>query len=154
MWLPVQGLISADTYFLQSTPYNTVTAPGDSVRSITATAYQYRDNSLFYQAGRGFTPDNQVTPDLAAPGVNLLIPLRGGGFGTGSWSSLAAAITAGAAALMLEWAIVRGNIPYASGNIVKYALQKGADRDENVNYPNPGWGYGRLDLYHTFEILK
>lgn len=82
MWLPVQGLISADTYFLQSTPYNTVTAPGDSVRSITATAYQYRDNSLFYQAGRGFTPDNQVTPDLAAPGVNLLIPLRGGGFGT------------------------------------------------------------------------
>lgn len=55
---------------------------------------------------------------------------------------------------MLEWAIVRGNIPYASGNIVKYALQKGADRDENVNYPNPGWGYGRLDLYHTFEILK
>ena len=154
MWLPVQGLISADTYFLQSTPYNTVTAPGDSVRSITATAYQYRDNSLFYQAGRGFTPDNQVTPDLAAPGVNLLIPLRGGGFGTGSGSSLAAAITAGAAALMLEWAIVRGNIPYASGNIVKYALQKGADRDENVNYPNPGWGYGRLDLYHTFEILK
>ena len=143
MWLPVQGLISADTYFLQSTPYNTVTAPGDSVRSITATAYQYRDNSLFYQAGRGFTPDNQVTPDLA-----------GGGFGTGSGSSLAAAITAGAAALMLEWAIVRGNIPYASGNIVKYALQKGADRDENVNYPNPGWGYGRLDLYHTFEILK
>ena len=154
MWLPVQGLISADTYFLQSTPYNTVTAPGDSVRSITATAYQYRDNSLFYQAGRGFTPDNQVTPDLAAPGVNLLIPLRGGGFGTGSGSSLAAAITAGAAALMLEWAIVRGNIPYASGNTVKYALQKGADRDENVNYPNQGWGYGRLDLYHTFEILK
>ena len=29
MWLPVQGLISPDTYFLESTPYITVTAPGD-----------------------------------------------------------------------------------------------------------------------------
>ena len=79
MWLPVQGLISPDTYFLESTPYITVTAPGDSTRGITATAYQYLDNSLYFQAGRGFTPNNQVTPDLAAPGVDLLIPLPGRG---------------------------------------------------------------------------
>ena len=91
MWLPVQGLISEDTYFLESTPYNTVTTPGDSTRSITATAYQYRDNSLYFQAGRGFTPNNQVTPDLAAPGVDLIIPVLNGGFGVGSGSSLAAA---------------------------------------------------------------
>ena len=151
MWLPVQGLISPDTYFLESTPYMTVTAPGDSTRSITATAYQYRDNSLYFQAGRGFTPNNQVTPDLAAPGVELTIPLPGGAFGTASGSSLAAAITAGAAALVLEWAIVRGNLPYASGNTVKFYLQKGAVREEQMEYPNPGWGYGRLDLYRAFE---
>lgn len=48
MWLPVQGLISPDTYFLESTPYITVTAPGDSTRGITATAYQYLDNSLYF----------------------------------------------------------------------------------------------------------
>lgn len=84
MWLPVQGLISPDTYFLESTPYITVTAPGDSTRGITATAYQYLDNSLYFQAGRGFTPNNQVTPDLAAPGVDLLIPLPGGAFGKAS----------------------------------------------------------------------
>ena len=154
MWLPVQGLISPDTYFLESTPYTTVTAPGDSTRSITATAYQYRDNSLYFQAGRGFTPNNQVTPDLAAPGVDLIIPLSGGAFGKASGSSLAAAITAGAAALVLEWAIVRGNIPYASGNTVKFYLQKGAVREEQMEYPNPGWGYGRLDLYHTFEVIS
>ena len=146
MWLPVQGLISAETYFLESTPYSTVTSPGDSSRSITAAAYQYRDNSLFFQAGRGFTPNDQVTPDLAAPGVDLIIPVLNGGFGVGSGSSLAAAITAGAAALVLEWAIVRGNIPFASGNSVKFYLQKGAVREEEMDYPNPGWGYGRLDL--------
>lgn len=55
MWLPVQGLISPDTYFLESTPYITVTAPGDSTRGITATAYQYLDNSLYFQAGRGYS---------------------------------------------------------------------------------------------------
>ena len=120
MWLPVQGLISPDTYFLESTPYITVTAPGDSTRGITATAYQYLDNSLYFQAGRGFTPNNQVTPDLAAPGVDLLIPLPGGAF----------------------------------GKAVKFYLQKGAVREEQMEYPNPGWGYGRLDLYRTFEIIN
>ena len=153
MWLPVQGLISPETYFLQSAPYTTVTTPGDSARSITATAYQYKDNSLFYQASRGFTPDGQVTPDLAAPGVGLRIPLPGGMFGTGQGSSLAAAVTCGAAALVLEWAIVRGNVPFASGNTVKYFLQKGAVREENMTYPNPDWGYGRLDLYRSFEVF-
>lgn len=147
MWLPVQGLISQDTYFLQSNPYSTVTAPGDSVRSITATAYQYRDASLFFQAGRGFTPDGQVTPDLAAPGVELTVPLNGQqNFGKATGSSLAAAITCGAAALLLEWAIVRGNLPYASGSAVKFALQKGAVREERMNYPNPEWGFGRLSV--------
>lgn len=57
MWLPITGLISQDTYFLESTPYNTVTAPGDSTESITVTAYQYRDNSLYVHASRGFLPD-------------------------------------------------------------------------------------------------
>ena len=154
MWLPVQGLISAETYFLESTPYSTVTSPGDSSRSITAAAYQYRDNSLFFQAGRGFTPNDQVTPDLAAPGVDLIIPVLNGGFGVGSGSSLAAAITAGAAARVLEGAIVRGNIPFASGNSVKFYLQKGAVREEEMDYPNPGWGYGRLDLYRAFEVIS
>ena len=58
------------------------------------------------------------------------------------------------AGLVQEWAIVRGNIPYASGNTVKFYLQKGAVREEQMEYPNPGWGYGRLDLYRTFEIIN
>lgn len=52
MWLPVQGLISDETYFLEPSPYNTVTAPGDSLESITITAYQYRVTAcMFRQAG-------------------------------------------------------------------------------------------------------
>ena len=116
MWLPVQGLISPDTYFLESTPYITVTAPGDSTRGITATAYQYLDNSLYFQAGRGFTPNNQVTPDLAAPGVDVLGPANTSvysgilkntqTFTHRTGTSAAAAITAGAVANLLNWGIV------------------------------------------------
>lgn len=153
MWLPVEGLISPDTFFLESSPYNTVTAPGDSTESITVTAYQYRDNSLYINASRGFMPSGEETPQIAAPGVGIRVPLLNGGFGTASGTSLAAAQAAGVAALMFEWAIIRGNQPYFSGASVKYYLERGARREERMRYPNPDWGYGRLDIYHTFELL-
>ena len=40
-----------------------------------------------------------------------------------------------------------------SGMSAKYYLERGARREEKMQYPNPDWGYGRLDLYHTFELL-
>ena len=153
MWLPVEGLISQDTYFLEPSPYTTVTAPGDARNSITATAYQHRDGSIYIAAGRGYTPNGMVTPHLAAPGVNVKVPLVRGGFGIRSGTSISAAQTAGIAALLFEWAIIRTNQPFFTGSSVKYYLQRGARREENMQYPNPEWGYGRVDLYHTFELL-
>ena len=153
MWLPVEGLISQDTYFLEPSPYTTVTAPGDARNSITATAYQHRDGSIYIAAGRGYTPNGMVTPHLAAPGVNVKVPLVRGGFGIRSGTSISAAQTAGIAALLFEWAIIRDNQPFFTGSSVKYYLQRGARREENMQYPNPEWGYGRVDLYHTFELL-
>lgn len=153
IWLPVEGLISQDTYFLEPSPYTTVTAPGDARNSITATAYQHRDGSIYIAAGRGYTPDGMITPHLAAPGVNVKVPLVRGGFGTRSGTSISAAQTAGIASLLFEWAIIRDNQPFFTGSSVKYYLQRGARREENMQYPNPEWGYGKVDLYHTFELL-
>ena len=153
MWLPVEGLISQDTYFLEPSPYTTVTAPGDARNSITATAYQHRDGSIYIAAGRGYTPDGMVTPHLAAPGVSVKVPLVRGGFGNRSGTSISAAQMSGIAALLFEWAIIRDNQPFFTGSSVKYYLQRGARREENIQYPNPEWGYGKVDLYHTFELL-
>ena len=153
MWLPVEGLISQDTYFLEPSPYTTVTAPGDARNSITATAYQHRDGSIYIAAGRGYTPDGMITPHLAAPGVNVKVPLVRGDFGTRSGTSISAAQMSGIAALLFEWAIIRDNQPFFTGSSVKYYLQRGARREENMQYPNPEWGYGKVDLYHTFELL-
>ena len=153
IWLPAQGLISEETYFLEPSPYNTVTAPGDSLESITVTAYQYRDNSLYVQASRGFMPDGNVVPQVAAPGVQIRVPQLNGLYGNASGTSLSAAQTAGAAALLFEWAVIRGNQPYFTGSSVKNYITRGAEREERMQYPNRDWGFGRMDLYHTFELL-
>lgn len=153
MWLPVQGLIPEGTYFLQSSPYYTITSPGDSLGGMTVNAYQYRDGSLYQQASRGYTPGEFVKPNFAAPGVDIEVPLLSGGFGSASGSSLAAAQTAGIAALLFEWAIIRENEPFFTGNSVRNYLQRGARRDNGQQYPNPEWGYGKVDLYRTFEAL-
>ena len=94
-----------------------------------------------------------ITPHLAAPGVNVKVPLVRGGFGTRSGTSISAAQTAGIAALLFEWAIIRDNQPFFTGSGVKYYLQRGARREENMQYPNTEWGYGKVNLYHTFELL-
>lgn len=155
VWLPVQGMISEETYFLESSPEYTVTAPGDAVNGMTVTAYQYRDDSLYSKASKGYNTDNVVKPDFAAPGVDMKAAASGpaGTYTQSSGTSLAAAQTSGIAALLFEWAIIRGNEPFFSGNSVKNYLRRGAVREEDMQYPNPEWGYGRIDLYHTFELL-
>jgi len=69
-------------------------------------------------------------------------------------TSAAAAVTAGAAALMMEWGIVRGNMPAMNGDLVRSLLIAGCTRDENQQYPNIKWGYGKLNLYGTFQTIK
>ena len=99
--------------------------------------------------------ENVVKPDFAAPGVGILTASIGAGrtFEQATGTSLAAAQTAGIAALLFEWALIRGNEPYFTGNSVKNYLSRGAVRDDIIQYPNPNWGYGRVNLYHTFELL-
>lgn len=94
-----------------------------------------------------------MAPDLVAPGVNVrgIYPT---GYGTKTGTCVSAAITAGAAALLLEWGIVRGNIPSMDGDLVRTSLIAGCTREENMIYPNTKWGYGKLDLYGSLAVIK
>ena len=153
MWLPVTPLTLEDTYFLRSSPNNTITEPGNAQNVITAVAYNHRDDSIYLNSSRGFSPDNTIVPTLAAPGVDVRGPLPRNRYTTRSGSSIAAAHVCGAAALFLQWAIVYGNIPFLNGIGVKNYLIRGSRRPRNIEYPNPEWGYGILDLYNVFETL-
>lgn len=154
MWLPVRGMISDDTYFLESSPANTITNPGDARSAMTVTAYDYRNDSLYLEASRGYLTDGTVKPDFAAPGVEILGTLPRGRFVRRSGTSISAAQAAGAAALFFEWGSVRGNMPFLNGTSIKNYFLRAAVRSDGREYPNPEWGYGKLNLYSVFELLS
>ena len=154
MWLPMGNFISRNTYFIQPNIYTTVLSPGMTSYAITVTSYNPANNNLYVNSSRGYTRDNFVKPEIAAPGVNYLAPTLNRTFQPFSGTSVSAAHTAGVAALMLEWGTVRGNNPGMDSNVLKNFLIRGARRRTNLVYPNRDWGYGILDIFSVFENMR
>ncbi len=154
MWLPMGDFISEDTYFVQSNPYTTITSPGNSLVPITVTAYNPENSILYQNASKGYSRINEIKPDLAAPGVNINSPTLEQGFAPVTGTGAAAAHTTGVAALMLEWGIVKNNYPGMDTVEVKKFLIRGAKRSARLQYPNRDWGYGAIDIFNTFGVLR
>lgn len=154
MWLPITNFLDTEVVFLEPNPYTTLTSPGNATIPIVMTAYDYSNNSLYLNASRGFTRNNGINPDLAAPGVNLVVPALNNGYTTATGTSIAAAHTTGVAALILEWGEGPGYTYQLDSVEVKNLLLRGAKRDPNVTYPNRDWGFGILDLYNSFDSLR
>jgi hypothetical protein len=95
-----------------------------------------------------------VKPDLVAPGVNITAPSLNNTFVEATGTSAAAAHTTGVAALLFEWAIVNGNQPSINTLDMKIFMIRGARRDLELEYPNRDWGYGILDVFNIFDILR
>lgn len=154
IWLPVTGLISPDTVFLQPNPDTTLTDPASASSVITTSTYNAYDNSLFINSSRGYTRTGALKPDLAAPGVNVYGPNSSGGYTSNTGSSIAAAITAGSVALLYNWGMTRAVPHVLSSSEIKTYLIRGARRVDSNLYPNREWGYGALDLYGIFTSLQ
>lgn len=152
-WLPLTGFISPEVEFLSATPYTTITIPGTMIGSLCSGAYNNNNNILYSQSSWGPTRAPMMAPDLVSPGVNVggFYPV---GFGTMSGTSVATAITAGACTLMMQWGVVDGNDVALSTYQIRAYLIRGCSRREAVNYPNPQWGYGILNLLQTFQIMR
>lgn len=153
IWLPVTGFISADTVFLDSNPDITLTEPANSEIPITAAAYRTENESIYIDSSRGYTRKGRIKPDLAAPGVAVTTYGPGNALSAMTGTSAAAAMTAGASALMLEWGIVRGRRLTIGTLEIKQLMIRGARRTGSQLYPNRIWGYGTLDLYGAFSAL-
>ncbi len=153
-WLPIRGFIRDDTYFMKSSPYLTITTPGNAGVPLVVTSYNNTNDSLYQNAGRGFTSTGLIAPDLAAPGVNIIGPVQYNGYNKLTGSSIAAAHTAGIAAMLLQWGIVSRNVEHMDGTDVKNLLIRGARRTTDKIYPNREWGYGILDIFGAFENLR
>ena len=152
-WLPSGDIISNDTFFLNPNPDTTITSPGNAPSQLTVTAYNQFNDSILIESSRGYTRNGLVKPDIAAPGYQIPCALPGNLYGTMTGTGAAAAHTAGAIAMILEWAIPRGNYTSMTGNDVNRLLIRGAARDSSIIYPNNIWGYGRLDVNNLFRRL-
>jgi subtilisin family serine protease len=154
IWLPMENFISENTYFTRSDPYTTILSMGNADPPVTVSAYNYLDDSLYQEASRGYNRLGVVKPGLAAPGINLTGPTLEKGFTGFSGTSTSAAHTAGVAAMILEWGIVKNNLPGMSTTEFKKLIRRGARRDLDMQYPNRDWGYGILDVYNVFDSLR
>lgn len=152
-WLPLTGLVSPDVEFLAANPYYTVTVPSTASGAISCGAYDSVNDSLYLNTSWGPTRIERMAPDLVAPGVGIL-GVYPTGSGTMTGTSAAAAITAGACALMMQWGIVQGNDVSISTYQIRAYLIRGCSRMQTMSYPNPQWGYGTLNLYESFNLMR
>lgn len=154
IWMNRAGWILEETRFLQPDVYTTVSDPANAIENISIGAYNHKTDSIYINSGRGLTRDEEVKPDIVAPGVDVYGALPVNTFGYMTGTSVSAAITGGACALLLEWGILLGNDLNIDSLVAINYLKKGAERDEDLNYPNREWGFGELDFLGILEYYR
>lgn len=148
LWLLPKQFLDGEVSFLAPDPDVTLTMPAYTEDAVTVTSYNSGNGSFFFRSGRGFSRTGKIKPDLAAPGVGVSTvngPYSGG--------SMAAALTAGAAAQLFQWCVYENNYRRISGRGIRGFLSRGAREERLEEYPSRLWGYGRLDMRRTFDEI-
>lgn len=152
MWLPAQGALNFGTGFTSPDSASTFTIPSAAAKAVTVGAYDAGTGSAASFSGRGYIVEIggslMVKPELAAPGVNVLVPSVFG-MARVSGTSYATPFVTGSAALLMEWGIVRGNDAFLYGEKLKAYLIKGAEPLAGAAVPDTQTGWGRLCLKNS-----
>ena len=152
MWLPAQGALNCGTGFTSPDSASTFTIPSAAAKAVTVGAYDAGTGSTAPFSGQGYIVEIggslMVKPELAAPGVNVLVPSVSG-MARVSGTSYATPFVTGSAALLMEWGIVRGNDAFLYGEILKAYLIKGAEPLAGAAVPDTQTGWGRLCLKNS-----
>lgn len=152
MWLPAQGALNFGTGFTSPDSASTFTIPSAAAKAVTVGAYDAGTGSAAPFSGQGYIVEIggslMVKPELAAPGVNVLVPSVSG-MARVSGTSYATPFVTGSAALLMEWGIVRGNDAFLYGEKLKAYLIKGAEPLAGAAVPDTQTGWGRLCLKNS-----
>lgn len=154
MWLPVPEFLTGEVYFLQADPDTTVAEPGSSLMAMTVAFYNGIDNSVDINSGRGYTRDERIKPDYAAPGVMVTGAGLNNEFVVRSGSSVSVGIAAGASALLMEWVIRQTGSRGVNSSQIRNIILLGAEQRPGAENPNREWGYGTMNLYRSLDILR
>lgn len=150
LYMPSSQIKGRETRFLQPVPEQTLTIPSTAERVITVGAYNPVYEAYADFSGRGFVVRlsegyiNLVKPEIAAPGVGILSE-NAYGLQRLDGTSYAAPFVTGAAALLMERAILGGTDPYLYGEKMKAWLSRHAKRLSGTGeLPNDKTGWGGL----------
>lgn len=156
LYMPSAVVRSENTRFLLPSPAQTLTIPSTAQKVITVGAYNAYVRSYAAFSGRGDADSRRAEnskPDLAAPGVNIRIG-EGEGGAVVSGTSYATPFVTAAAALLMEYGIVRGNDPFLYGEKVKAYLHAGARQLPGYDiWPNDQVGWGALCLESSLPSI-
>lgn len=133
-YLPISQFLYEGTYFLVPEPDTTIIDPAYARRVITSVDYNPSSGALYIGQGRGFSRNGYIKPDLASP--------------------VSVSVLTGASALLLGWGVQYGDLDVIESADIKTYLIRGANRENTMTYPNKEWGYGKLDAYNAFEVLR
>ncbi len=154
IWLPEAELSMGRAVFLTPNPYTTLTTPADALIPMSVGGYDAQSGAVYLDSGRGYNAGGAIRPDFLAPAVRLSARGLRDQYITVTGTSGAAALTAGACAQLMEWAVTQENMPDISSVDIRNLLIRGCKRDANQEYPSPESGYGRLDVYQALENLR
>ena len=159
-WLSIGENSDTHPRFLNSSSDVTITSPGNTNGCITAGCYNSETESIYVRSGKGFTASGEYKPDICAPGVNISGALARNRknqpitYTNRSGGSVAAAVTTGAAALIMQWGVVEQRRYSISTKDIKLMLTRGAARKPFISYPSRDYGFGLIDLLNTFDVMR
>ena len=151
LWLQESATLDEDTRFFSPSEETTLTVPSAAGKVITVGAYNSRTDAYADFSGRGYTRTNDnIKPDIVAPGVNIVSTAVNGGYTVRSGTSMAVPFVSGSAALLMQWGIVKRNDPYLYGEKVKAYLIRTARHLPGEPVPSKRTGWGALCLRNVF----
>lgn len=141
--------------FSSPDPFYTVNFPATQSFLISVGAYNLQNNNMWPSSSRGPNIQNELNPNIIAPGVNIIGSYPNNTYGRLTGTAASAAYVSGACALFYQYTIVDKRYPQ-QGFIpnVKAFLELGARREQGTVYPNSIAGYGILDVRNTFEQFR
>ncbi len=154
VWLPTIEEVTRGTAFLKPTISTTLTIPSTANSVISVGGYDTKTNNIASFSGRGFTANEQLKPEIVAPGVDILTTDNILGYDVTLGTSFAAPFVSGACAVLMEYGIIKGNEIFLYGEKLKAFLEKGAKRLDDVVYPNRDFGYGFLCIENTINEIN
>lgn len=136
IWLPMSTFLEKEVYFLRSNPDTTLTVPSSTELAMSVGGYDAVSGGIYLESGRGYSANGYINPDYSAPAVSVYGQNNRGDYGTLTGTSAAAAISAGASALLMEWNIKYQEDLTVNSLEIRNQIIAGADKREDFLYPN------------------